>query len=49
VAALLAAVILGLRVSPGTDARLWIGIGTLSTFLLTRLIAYRIAMELLPD
>ena len=49
VAALLAAVILGLRVSPGTDARLWIGIGTLSTFLLTRLIAYRIAMEMLPD
>ena len=49
VAALLAAVLLGLRVSPGTDARLWIGIGTLSTFLLTRLIAYRIAMEMLPD
>lgn len=49
VAALVAAVILGLRVTPGTDARLWIGIGTLSTFLLTRLIAFRIAMELLPE
>lgn len=48
-AALVAAVFLSLRVSPGTDARLWIGIGTLSTFLLARVIAYRIAMELLPN
>lgn len=48
-AALVAAVILSLRVTPGTDARLWIGIGTLSTFLLSRIIAFRIAMELLPE
>ncbi len=49
VAALLAAAGLGLRASPGVDARLWIGIGTLATFLLARVIAYRIAMEFLPD
>jgi hypothetical protein len=49
VAALVAAVILSLRVSPGTDARLWIGIGTLATFLLGRIISFRIAMEILPD
>lgn len=48
-AALIAAVALGLRATPGTDARLWIGIGTLATFLLVRVIALRLAMEFLPD
>jgi hypothetical protein len=48
-AALLAAVILSLRAAPGTDTRLWVGIGTLSTFLLARIIAFRIAMEVLRD
>lgn len=48
-AALVAAVILGLRATPGTDARTWIGIGTLATFLLVRVIAFRLAMEFLPD
>lgn len=49
VAALVAAVVLGVRVRPGPDARMWIGAGVLATFLLTRVIAQRIAMELLPD
>lgn len=48
-ASLGAAVLLGLRMSPGTDARVWLGVGVLATFLLTRLIVQRIAMELLPD
>jgi hypothetical protein len=49
VAALAAALTLGLRAAPGSDHRLWMGIGTLATFLLVRLIAYKIAMEFLPD
>ena|SRR6185503_15988878 len=48
-AALITAVILGLRVTPGPDARMTIGIGVLGTFLLTRVIAQRLAMEFLPD
>jgi len=49
VASLGAAVLLGFKVSPGPDARMWIGGGVLATFLLTRVIVQRVAMELLPD
>jgi hypothetical protein len=49
VAALVAAAILGLSVPPGPDARMLIGIGVMSSFLLTRVIAQRLAMEFLPD
>jgi len=48
VAALIAAILLALRAPPG-DMRVWVGIGTLATFLLTRVIALRVAMEYLPD
>jgi len=48
-ASLAAALLLGLRMTPGANARVWIGVGVLATFLLTRLIVQRIAMELLPD
>lgn len=49
VAALIAAAILGFRVPAGPDARMLIGIGVFTTFLLTRVIAQRLAMEFLPD
>jgi hypothetical protein len=49
VAALVVAVVLGLRAPAGTDSRLWIAIGTLATFLLVRKIAMRVAMEFLKD
>ncbi len=49
VAALAAAILLGWG-APLTDAsRIYIGIGTVGTFLLVRLIAMRLAMEYLPD
>jgi len=49
VAALLAAIFLGWG-TPGTgQSRTWVAIGVLGTFLLTRMIAMRIAMEFLPD
>ena len=48
-AALIAALILGFRIPPGPDVRMMIGIGVLGTFLLTRVIAQRLAMEFLPD
>ena len=46
---IIAALVLGLRVTPGPDARMLIGIGVVGTFLLTRVIAQRLAMEFLPD
>jgi hypothetical protein len=49
VAALLAALILGIQVPPGPDARMTIGIGVFSAFLLTRVIAQRLLMEFLRD
>ena len=49
VAAGLAAVVLKWQVAPGPDARMWMGGGVLAAFLLTRVIAERLAMELLPD
>ena len=49
VAALMTALILGVRVAPGPDARMVIGIGVFSAFLLTRVIAQRLLMEFLPD
>lgn len=49
VAALAAAAGLGWGITPGPDARTYIGIGTLLTFILVRTIAMRMAMEFLPD
>lgn len=48
-AALVAAAGLGWGIPPGADARTYIGIGTLLTFVLVRSIALRMAMEFLPD
>ena len=47
--ALLTAVMLGWRMTVDENSRIWIGIGTLSTFLLVRVIAMRLAMEFLPE
>jgi hypothetical protein len=47
--ALVVAVLLKYRAPPGTDPRLWIGIGALTTFLLVRVIVLRVAMEFLKD
>jgi Zn finger protein HypA/HybF involved in hydrogenase expression len=47
--ALVVAILLKYRAPPGTDPRLWIGIGTLTTFLLVRVIVLRVAMEVLKD
>lgn len=47
--ALAVAVILTYRAPPGTDARLWIGIGVVTTFLLVRVIVIRVAMEFLRE
>jgi hypothetical protein len=49
VAALIAAGLLGWRFPAGPNSRKWIGIGTLMTFFLVRNIAFRLAMEFLPD
>jgi hypothetical protein len=48
-AALLTAVILSWRMPVSETSRIWIGIGTLSSFLLVRTIAFRVAMEFLSD
>lgn len=48
-AALLAVVILNWRSPPGQDTRVLVGAGTLATFVLVRVIAYRLAMEVLPE
>ncbi len=48
-AALITAVTLGWRLPPSPNQRMWIGIGTLSVFLLVRTITMRAAMEFLPD
>jgi hypothetical protein len=48
-AALLTAVLLGWTTQPGPSQRTWIGVGTLAAFFFVRLIAYRVAMEFLPD
>jgi len=49
VSALLAAAVLGWTTAPGPNQRTWVGVGTLAAFLLVRTIAYRVAMEFLPD
>jgi len=49
VAALIAAGLLGWRFPAGPNSRIWIGIGTLMIFFLVRNIAFRLAMEFLPD
>lgn len=48
-AALLTAILLGWRMPVSENSRIWIGVGTLSTFLLVRVIAMRVAMEFLPE
>jgi hypothetical protein len=48
-AALISATGLGLTMPAGGPSRIWIGIGAVATFLLVRVIAHRVAMELLPD
>ena len=47
--ALLTAILLGWTTTPGPSQRMWIGIGTLASFFFVRLIAFRVAMEFLPD
>jgi predicted nucleic acid-binding Zn ribbon protein len=49
VAALLTATALGLQAPRAADARVWIAIGTVATFLLVRTIVQRVAMEFLKD
>lgn len=48
-AALLAALYLGWTLPATPNSRVWVGIGTLGSFLLVRLIAMRVAMEYLPE
>ncbi|HKP28238.1 MAG TPA: hypothetical protein VJU15_02505 [Gemmatimonadales bacterium] len=49
IASAIAGLVLGLQVTPGPNARMLIGVGVVGTFLLTRVIAQRLAMEFLPD
>jgi len=44
-AALITALILGSRIPPGDNTRLWIGAGTLAVFALVRVIAQRVLEE----
>jgi hypothetical protein len=48
-AALVTAILLGWTTTPGPNQRIWIGIGTMASFFFIRIIALRVAMELLPD